>query len=83
MNNVVETEKIYWLEAVVCSYIADEKKISNIDAFDLFSKSKTHSMLINKNMKMWYFSPEAIFQSWKVEEETGDPRKPPYIKENV
>ncbi len=54
MNNAVNPEKIYWIESVVRLLIADEKKISNVEAFDLFSKSKTHSMLIDKEMEMWF-----------------------------
>ncbi len=80
MNNNVDPEKIYWIESMVCLFIASEKKISNIDAFEIFSKSKTHSMLMDNDMKMWYFSPEALFQIWKVEEDTDDPRNSPYLE---
>lgn len=79
-KNTVNPEKIYWIESVICSLIAKEKKISNTDAFDLFSKSKTHSMLMDKSMEMWLFSPEALFDIWKVEEKTGDPRNSPYLE---
>lgn len=80
MNNSANPEKIYWIESMVCSFVAEEKKISNIEAFEIFSKSQTHSMLMDDEMKMYYFSPEALFQIWKVEEKAGDPRKSPYLE---
>lgn len=80
MDNIVNPEKIYWIESAICSLISNDKKISNTEAFDLFSKSKTHSMLMNKSKEMWLFSPEALFDIWKTEEETGDPRNSPYLE---
>lgn len=81
MDNVTISEKFYWQEAMVCHYIAKQKGISDIGALELFVKSKTHAMLLNEKMKMYFFSPEALFEIYKVEEETGDPRNSPYISE--
>ncbi len=73
-------ERISWIESKVCSYIAEEKKITNLDAFRLFLSSKTHQLLLDDQMKLWYFSPEALFEIYKTEEETGDPRDSAYLK---
>ncbi len=81
MDKFVAPEKIYWQEAMVCHYIAKQKGITEIEALELFAKSKTHFMLLNEQMKMYFFSPEALFEIYKTEEETGDPRNSPYINE--
>lgn len=42
--------------------------------------SKTHAMLANDDMKLWHFSPLAVFDMWEAEEATGDPRNSLYIR---
>ena len=39
-NEITAPEKIGWLEAKVCSFIAADKGCSTLDAFREFSKSK-------------------------------------------
>lgn len=78
-NEITAPEKIGWLEAKVCSFIAADKGCSTLDAFREFSKSKTHEMLLNKDLEMWFFSPEALYDIYKTELSTGDPRNSPYL----
>lgn len=42
--------------------------------------SKTHAMLANDDMKLWHFSPLAVFDMWEAEEATGDPGNSLYIR---
>ncbi|MBR5318428.1 MAG: hypothetical protein IKU46_02390 [Peptococcaceae bacterium] len=60
--------------------IAENRKISEMDALRIFLASETHTMLENDDMKLWYFSPLAIYDMWEAEEATGDPRNSLYIR---
>lgn len=51
-----------------------------MEALKKFLGSKTHAMLINDDMKMWYFSPLAIFDIWENEEASGDPGNSLYLR---
>lgn len=46
----------------------------------MFLKSKTHEMLADDNMKIWYFSPLVVFDMWENEVATGDPRNSLYLR---
>ena len=37
-------------------------------------------MLENDEMKLWYFSPLAVFDMWENEEATGDPGNSLYLR---
>ena len=54
--------------------IAKSRKIDLMDGLRLFLKSKTHEMLVDDDMKRWYFSPLVVFDMWENEVATGDPR---------
>ena len=43
-------------------------------------KSQTHGMLLDNEMRLWYFSPLAIFDMWENEEATGDPGNSLYLR---
>ena len=83
MNNVNNPtalpEKISWIEAQVCIFIANNKNCSYLDAFRKFSASKTHKMLVDEKLEMWFFSPEAIYEIYTEEEKSGDPLKSQYL----
>ena len=38
------------------------------------------SMLVNDDMKLWHFSPLAVYDMWEAEEATGDPRNSTYLR---
>ena len=51
-----------------------------MDALRLFAVSETHRMLVDDDLKLWYFSPLAIFDMWENEIATGDPRNSLYLR---
>lgn len=63
-----------------CGVVAKNRGISIMDALRIFLASKTHEMLENDEMKLWYFSPLAVFDMWENEEATGDPGNSLYLR---
>ena len=60
--------------------IAEREEISEMDALRVFMKSEIHSMMENDDLKMWHFSPFAIFDMWEAEVATGNPRNSLYLR---
>lgn len=60
--------------------IAKSRKIDLIGGLRLFLKSKTHEMLVDDDMKRWYFSPLVVFDMWENEVATGDPRNSLHLR---
>ena len=67
-------------DAMVAREIARSRDISDMDALRLFAASETHRMLVDDDLKLWYFSPLAIFDMWENEIATGDPRNSLYLR---
>ena len=68
------------VDAMVAREIARSRDISDMDALRLFAASETHRMLVDDDLKLWYFSPLAIFDMWENEIATGDPRNSLYLR---
>ena len=68
------------VDAMVAREIAQSRDISDMDALRLFAVSETHRMLVDDDLKLWYFSPLAIFDMWENEIATGDPRNSLYLR---
>ena len=68
------------VDAMVAREIARNRDISDMDALRLFVVSETHRMLVDDDLKLWYFSPLAIFDMWENEIATGDPRNSLYLR---
>ena len=68
------------VDAMVAQEIARSRDISDMDALRLFAASETHRMLVDDDLKLWYFSPLAIFDMWENEIATGDPRNSLYLR---
>ena len=68
------------VDAMVTREIARSRDISDMDALRLFAVSETHRMLVDDDLKLWYFSPLAIFDMWENEIATGDPRNSLYLR---
>lgn len=68
------------VDAMVAREIAQSRDISDMDALRLFMSSETHRMLVDDDLKLWYFSPLAIFDMWENEVATGDPRNSLYLR---
>lgn len=79
MNRIKNAGKISGIEAQLCVYLAKDKNCSPIEAFRIFSSSKLHEMLVDADDKMYFFSAEALYDIYKVEEETGEPRNSTYL----
>ena len=60
--------------------IAKNREISEMDALRLFLASETHAMLVDDALKLWHFSPLAVYDMWETEEATGDPRNSLYLR---
>lgn len=69
-------------DADVSGMIAESLDIPLMDALRLFLGSETHAMLEDDEMKLWHFSPLAVFDMWEAEQANGDPRTSLYIMED-
>lgn len=67
-------------DSEVSTLISENRGITQMEALKKFLGSKTHAMLTNDDMKMWYFSPLAIFDIWENEEASGDPGNSLYLR---
>ncbi len=65
----------------VVELISQKYGYDYMEAFHLFLNSETYNMLSNFELRMWEFSPNAIFDMWECEKITGEPRNSIYIKE--
>ena len=74
MNNRTPPPILQNFDSEVADLIAKSRNISDMDALRLFLDSKTHEMLTDDTLKLWHFSPLAIFDMWESEQATGDPR---------
>ena len=80
MNNRTRASILQTYDVEVSKMIANRKNISEMDGFRLFAGSEIHRMLEDDNLRMWYFSPLAIFDMWENEIATGDPRNSLYLR---
>lgn len=67
-------------DSEVAKLIAERRDISDMDGLRLFLNSETHRMLLDDDLKLWYFSPLVIFDMWENEIATGDPRNSLYLR---
>ena len=67
-------------DAEIAELIAKKRQIPIMDALRIFLASKTHEMLVDDEMKIWYFSPLAVFDMWENEEATGEPGNSLYLR---
>ena len=69
-----------YYDTEIAFLIAAQRGIPEMDALQLFLDSETHRMLSDDDLKLWYFSPLAVFDMWENEEATGDPRNSLYLR---
>ena len=67
-------------DVTIVNLINEKYEISYMKAFIEFVNSKTYKMLENIDLKMYEFSPLAIFDMWENEEATGDPGNSLYLR---
>ena len=87
LDFVVENRKGLYkgeLYDLVIGPVANDRTMSVINdymnALRLFLASETRSMLLDDDLKMWHFSPLAIFDMWENEQAMGDPRNSLYLR---
>lgn len=80
MSNRTSPSILQNIDSEVTILIAKSRGISELDALRIFLNSETHEMLLNDDLKLWYFSYLAIFDMWECEEATGNPRNSFYLK---
>lgn len=80
MGKRVRPSILQAIDAQVAALIADSRGVSELDGLRLFLCSKTHEMLQDDDLKMWHFSPLALFDMWETEGETGDPGNSLYLR---
>lgn len=68
------------IDAQVAACIAQHRGISEMEGLRMFLNSETHAMLSDDALKLWYFSPLAIYDMWENEIATGDPRNSLYLR---
>lgn len=67
-------------DAEVAFLIAEKNGVTVLEGLRQFLSSKTHEMLVDDDMKLWYFSPLAVFDMWENEIATGNPGKSLYLR---
>ena len=69
----------YFYDAEVSAMISKKRNISAIEGMQIFFDSETYRMLCDESLRMWEFSPSALFDMWENEVVTGDPRNSLYL----
>ena len=67
-------------DSEIACLIAENRGITEMEGLRLFLQSETHRMLLDDDMKLWYFSPLAIYDMWENEVITGDFRNSLYLR---
>ena len=80
MNKRTAPSILQVFDSEVSSLIAKNREISEMDALRLFLASETHAMLVDDALKLWHFSPLAVYDMWETEEATGNPRNSLYLR---
>ena len=80
MNNNTRPSIMQNYDAELAKLISKNRGVSLMEGLRIFLKSETHKMLLDNELRMWYFSPLAIFDMWENEEATGDPGNSLYLR---
>lgn len=79
MSNRTESVVMRNIDCEVAELIAEKLNVDNMKALELFLNSEIHDLVLQEELKLWHFSPLAIFDMWEKEQETGDPMNSLYI----
>ena len=74
------SEMMYLHDSWVIPMIMEEYSLDEHQAIRSFLYSTTYRMLEQEELKLWGESPLVIFDLYKSEQETGDPRNSTYIR---
>lgn len=78
--NDLQPEVLDYYDTEICNLISEKYGYSQMDALRKFLNSQSCAMLQNPELKMWEFSPVAIFDMWEAEVVTGNPRNSVYFR---
>ncbi len=67
-------------DAEIAALIAEKTGVTALEGLRQFLSSKTHKMLADDDMKLWYFSPLAVFDMWENEIANGNPGNSLYLR---
>ena len=74
------SDLLYLFDCWVVQCICEHYGMDEDQAIRRFFESETYSMLRDPELKLFRESPLAIFDMFKAETETGDPRQSAYIQ---
>lgn len=80
MNNNTRPSIMQNYDTELAELISRRRGVSLMEGLRLFLKSETHKMLLDNELRFWYFSPLAVFDMWENEEATGDPGNSLYLR---
>jgi len=75
-----KSDYLFFFDRWVIPMIAEEYQLDEEKAVRLFINSQTYQLLADDTTKLFRESPLFIFDMYKAEYETGDPRNSSYIK---
>ena len=78
--NKPASEMLYLLDAWVIPMIQKEYSLDEHKAIRSYFNSETYRMLEQEELKLWGESPLLIFDLYKCEQQTGNPRSSTYIR---
>lgn len=68
-----------YYDRCVIQRIMDDLDVDEMTAARAFLLSETHELLEDAENGLWEYPERGIFDMWKAEQNTGDPRNSPYV----
>jgi len=78
-----KSDYLFFFDRWVIPMVAEEYQLDEEKALKLFIDSQTYQLLSDQTTKLFRESPLFIFDMFKAEQETGNPRNSSYIKNYV
>ena len=75
-----KSDYLFFFDRWLVPMIVEEYEVDEEKALRLFINSQTYEMLADETTKLFRESPLVIFDLYKAEQETGNPRNSSYIK---
>jgi hypothetical protein len=75
-----KSDYLFFFDRWVIPMITEAYKLDEEKALSLFINSQTYQLLADDTTKLFRESPLVIFDMYKAEHETGNPRNSSYIK---
>ncbi|MCL2184067.1 MAG: hypothetical protein FWB85_11440 [Chitinispirillia bacterium] len=79
----VSSETLYFYDSWVIPIIRDKYGLDDEQAMRKFISSETYKMLTDEEMKLFRESPLVIFDMYRCDVETGNPRNSSYIQRDA